>query len=152
MAATDSHITGLWMQAQKHFAASLPCDAQEKENPILAATQQCLQRYFAGEDISSEIPPLLPKGTAFQQEVWSILMEIPYGQTVTYGQISKILEKRLGLPAMSPQAVGNAVGRNPISILIPCHRVVGSNGRLSGYAGGISRKVFLLELEQRNKA
>ena len=151
VAATQTHITGLWMEDQKHFCATLHPEAIQKEIPILTATGEYLQRYFDGQDISGNIPPLLPQGTPFQTAVWDLLREIPYGKTVTYGQIAEALAKKNHMAHMSAQAVGNAVGRNPISILIPCHRVVGSKGQLTGYAGGIDRKRFLLALEQHSK-
>lgn len=103
-----------------------------------------LERYFSGKD-PGPVPPLAPQGSAFRQAVWALLQEIPYGQITTYGALTKQLRSR-GIAA-SPQAVGGAVGHNPISILIPCHRVVGSGGSLTGYAGGIEKKCFLLELE-----
>ena len=94
------------------------------------------------------MPPLRPTGTAFQQEVWQLLMAIPYGKTTTYGEIAAVLAARRGIPRMSAQAVGGAVGHNPVSIIIPCHRVVGADGSLTGYAGGLNKKIELLKLEK----
>ena len=106
-----------------------------------------LDRYFAGGRPSLCELPLAPAGSEFRQGVWSILCEIPYGEVTTYGDIAKKVAARMGNKSMSAQAVGGAVGHNPISIIIPCHRVVGSNGSLTGYAGGIKTKIKLLELE-----
>jgi len=109
---------------------------------------QWLDDYFAGTAPSIDSLPLLPHGTEFQNSVWRCLLEIPYGKTVTYGQIAEQLATSRGLSVMSPQAVGQAVGANPISIIIPCHRVIGANGKLTGYAGGIERKLWLLRHEK----
>ena len=115
--------------------------------PILQQAGRWLDRYFAGERPAVNELPLAPVGSDFRQEVWKILCEIPYGQTTTYGEIAQKLSARLGRERMSARAVGGAVGHNPISIIIPCHRVVGSNGRLTGYAGGLERKIKLLTHE-----
>ena len=112
------------------------------ELPVFDATRQWLDAYFAGT-IPQAMPPLMFRGTAFQQHVWAELLTVPYGQTVTYGDIARLIGCR------SAQAVGGAVGRNPISIIVPCHRVVGSDGSLTGYAGGLDRKRALLQLEQK---
>ena len=112
------------------------------ELPILQAAWDWLDRYFSGQKPSCAELPLRPAGTQFQQQVWDILMQIPFGQTVTYGDIAKMLGQR-----MSAQAVGGAVGRNPISVIIPCHRVLGTRGKLTGYAGGVARKQWLLRHE-----
>lgn len=148
IASDGNHITGLWMEGQRYFCSTLGSDPVADTNiPVICTTMQWLDGYFQGTEQSSEHIPLLPTGTPFQQSVWSILREIPYGETVTYGKIRSKVAAALGKESMSAQAVGNAVGRNPISILIPCHRVVGTNGNLTGYAAGIERKKFLLELE-----
>lgn len=142
IASDGQCITGLWMEGQRHF--SLPDKSvATNEIPIINTVKKWLTAYFAGENPSVDHIPLLPSGTPFQQKVWQMLMQIPYGQTATYGQIAAACCKE----KMSARAVGNAVGRNPISILIPCHRVVGANG-LTGYAGGIQRKKYLLKLEK----
>ena len=146
LAADEVGLTGLWFDGQKHFARSLPAERIEKGTPILSETKRWLDDYFEGK-APTRLPPLHPIGSPFQRDVWSILLEIPYGQTTTYGEIARRLAARRGLPRMSAQAVGGAVGHNEISILIPCHRVVGANGSLTGYAGGIDKKVKLLELE-----
>ena len=116
------------------------------DHAILQAAKQWLDVYFSGQK-PSFMPPLRPVGTAFQQEVWQLLRAIPYGKTTTYGEIAAALATRHGIPRMSAQAVGGAVGRNPIPIFIPCHRVVGSGGKLTGYSGGLEKKQFLLSNE-----
>ena len=146
LAADDTGLTGLWFEGQKYFADRLPA-AQEQQTPILAKTQQWLDAYFDGRQ-PPVLPPLRPVGSAFRQQVWQLLLQIPYGQTTTYAALAAQLAAQQGLAHMSAQAVGGAVGHNPISILIPCHRVVGTNGSLTGYAGGITRKIQLLELER----
>ena len=117
---------------------------QEKE--LFRDAIRWLDQYFQGE-IPAKIPKLKAQGTAFQERVWQILLDIPYGQTMSYGEIAKIIAKERGIKKMSAQAVGNAVGRNPIALIIPCHRVIGSDGSLIGYAAGLKRKEKLLELE-----
>ena len=139
-AAEDDVLTGLWLEGQKYFAAGLSPDARRQDDaPVFLALERWLSDYFGGSAAPCPLP-LSPKGTTFQRRVWQALMEIPYGTVVTYGSLAR----KLG---SSPRAVGGAVGRNPISIAIPCHRVVGSGGSLTGYAGGVERKRALLELE-----
>ena len=140
LAADETGLTGLWFEAQKYFPSFLGVDYQEKETPVLTETARWLDVYFSGKD-PDILPPLHPQGSPFRQAVWNILLTSPRGQTMTYGEIAR----RLGV--RSAQAVGGAVGHNPISILIPCHRVVGSDGSLTGYAGGVERKARLLQLE-----
>lgn len=147
LAADEIGLTGLWFDGQKYFSLNLPADAVEQETPVLSETRRWLTRYFAGTNPGA-LPPLHPAGSPFRQAVWQILLQIPYGQTTTYGEIARLLASQKGLSHMSAQAVGGAVGHNPISIVIPCHRVVGTNGSLTGYAGGIDKKIRLLELEQ----
>ena len=147
LAADESGVTGLWFAGQKYFARHLDKEQVEKEIPLFATVKHWLDVYFAGSEPDLTVP-LHFTGTAFQNEVWEILCTIPYGQTTTYGEIAKQLAARRGLPHMSAQAVGGAVGHNPISILVPCHRVVGLGGSLTGYAGGLERKRCLLALEQ----
>ena len=145
LASDGTAITGLWLEGQKYFAAGLDADAEE--NPALPVFQKAslwLEAYFAQRDLPP-LPPLAPRGSEFRQRAWKLLLEIPFGETTTYGALTERL-KAAGVPA-SPQAVGGAVGHNPISILIPCHRVVGTDGSLTGYAGGVAKKRFLLELE-----
>lgn len=145
--ADEIGITGLWFVGQKYFALYLDKENEEKEIPVLKDAKKWLDIYFSGKEPNFKLP-LHFKGTKFQNEVWKILYSIPYGKTMTYGEIANILAKRKGLKRMSAQAVGGAVGHNQISIIVPCHRVVGSNGSLTGYAGGIERKKYLLEHEK----
>ena len=146
LAADETGLTGLWFDGAKYFAANLPAVHEERETPILTETKRWLDIYFTGRE-PGFMPPLHPVGSAFRQSVWEILLHIPYGQTVTYGEIARQLAGKSGSAHMSAQAVGGAVGHNAISIIIPCHRVVGTNGSLTGYAGGIDKKVKLLESE-----
>lgn len=157
LAADRKGLVGLWMEGQKYFAGTvkepmvvLP-EAVEGEpsgisrcREVLEAAEAWLDRYFAGKKPSPDELPLAPRGNAFRQSVWSILCAIPYGQVTTYGAIAREIARKRGVARFSSQAVGGAVGHNPISIIIPCHRVVGANGRLTGYAGGIDRKRKLL--------
>ena len=138
LAADEQGLTGLWFDGAKYFAANLPEKREEKRTPILDEAARWLDLYFAGRQ-PAFTPPLHLVGSAFRQRVWKRLLEIPYGQTVTYGAL-------LG-KEMSAQAVGGAVGHNPVSIIVPCHRVVGADGSLTGYAGGIDKKIHLLALE-----
>ena len=147
LAADETGLTGLWLDGAKYFADNLPEAHTEQETPILLETKRWLDLYFAGNK-PDFMPPLHPIGSAFRQAVWNILLQIPYGQTMTYGEIARQLAKKRGVSRTSAQAVGGAVGHNKISILIPCHRVVGTNGSLTGYAGGLDKKIKLLELEQ----
>lgn len=146
LAADAIGLTGLWFEGQKYFANTLPDGAISQESPILTEAKRWLDIYFSGKE-PDFIPPLHLTGSAFRQAVWQILLQIPYGQTTTYGEIAKKLAKMQNVSHMSAQAVGGAVGHNEISIIIPCHRVVGTNGSLTGYAGGIDKKVELLTLE-----
>ena len=147
MASDGTHLIGLWFDGQKFFARSLRKDASEKPQPIFAETEHWLDLYFSG-DIPDFTPSLLLRGTPFQKEVWDILLTIPYGKTMTYGEIAARIAGRKNLTRMSAQAVGGAVGHNPISLIVPCHRVVGANGKLTGYAGGVEKKEWLLRLEK----
>lgn len=151
LAADDTGLTGLWFEGQKYFARCLDRETEEKELPVFAEAKRWLDIYFSGKE-PDFTPPLHFTGTDFQKEVWEILCAIPYGQTMTYGAIADQLAKKRGLSRMSAQAVGGAVGHNNLSIIVPCHRVVGSNGSLTGYAGGIERKTFLLNLENAKAA
>ena len=146
LAADESGLTGLWFDGQKYFARDLPAEHVEQNTPVLSEAKRWLDIYFTGRK-PDFTPPLHPIGSVFRQAVWEILLQIPYGQTTTYGEIARQLAAKLGLPRMSAQAVGGAVGHNEVSIIIPCHRVVGTSGSLTGYAGGIDKKVKLLELE-----
>lgn len=146
LSADEIGLTGVWIEGEKYFAHGLPADRREACTPILADTKRWLDEYFSGKE-PDFMPPLHPIGSPFRQAVWQILRRIPYGKTVTYGEIAREMARQKGLPKMSAQAVGGAVGHNEISILIPCHRVVGAKGNLTGYAGGLSRKIQLLTLE-----
>ncbi len=139
-------LTGLWLKGQKYYARGLDEVREEKGLPVFRRAGEWLDIYFSGRS-PDFTPPLLLRGSDFQKEVCAILSAIPYGQTRTYGDIARELAQKRGLPRMSAQAVGGAVGHNPISIIIPCHRVVGANGNLTGYAGGIDKKIALLRLE-----
>ena len=147
LAADEIGMRGLWFDGQKYFARDLPAERIEQNTTVLMEAERWLDIYFAGKD-PDFVPPLHPVGSPFRQAVWEILLQIPYGKTVTYGDISKQLAEKTGLERMAAQAVGGAVGHNEISIIIPCHRVVGTNGSLTGYAGGIDKKIRLLELEK----
>ena len=146
LAADDIGLTGLWFEGQKYFARHLDEEHTEKEMACFDAAKEWLDTYFSGRKPDVVIPLHL-KGTDFQQKVWSILCNIPYGKTITYKKIAKQLAEQEGKKSMSAQAVGGAVGRNPISIIVPCHRVIGTDGSLTGYVGGIDKKTKLLELE-----
>ncbi len=146
LAADEIGLTGLWFEGEAHLASTLPAEHREGEGPVLAATRRWLDTYFGGQS-PDFMPPLHPVGSDFRLAVWALLLQIPYGQTTTYGEIARQLAKQRGLARMSAQAVGGAVGHNAISILIPCHRVIGADGSLTGYAGGLDRKRALLEGE-----
>ncbi len=146
LAADDAGLTGLWFEGQKYFAAGLMPEREEKETPALRRTKDWLDVYFSGRE-PDFLPPLHPAGTPFQHMVWEILQKIPYGTTTTYGEIAEEIARQKGLASMSAQAVGGAVGHNKISVIIPCHRVLGTDGSLTGYAGGTDKKERLLELE-----
>lgn len=147
LAADETGLTGLWFDGEKYYADNLAAEHEARDTQALGAAKRWLDVYFAGKE-PDFLPPLHPIGSAFRQEVWQLLLEIPYGQTTTYGALARRLAERRGLRHMSAQAVGGAVGHNEISILIPCHRVVGTSGSLAGYAGGIDKKLSLLRLEQ----
>jgi len=146
-ASNGMALTGLWFDGQKYFGSTLTEEYEERDLPVFAKTRDWLDLYFYGEN-PDFMPPIAVSGSDFRKAVWSILRQIPYGKTMTYGEIAKKMARQMGTAQMSAQAVGAAVGRNPISILIPCHRVVGSNGSLTGYAGGIEKKAALLSLEK----
>lgn len=153
VACDNEALTGLWIEGQKYFAAGLPVQAVEAPDmPVLLQAGKWLDVYFRGNAPLPPLPPLAPRGTDFQKAVWHLLLQIPYGETTTYGALAAAMAERMGKPSMSAQAVGQAVGRNPISILIPCHRVLGMNGSLTGYAGGIEKKRYLLALESKGRS
>ena len=146
LASDGEALIGLWFDGQKYFADTLDGDAEERNLPIFDEADQWLELYFSGRE-PDFTPKLNMRTTPFRKRVWEILLTIPYGQTMTYGQIAEKAAVQMGLQRMSAQAVGGAVGHNSISLIIPCHRVVGANGSLTGYAGGIDRKVRLLQME-----
>ncbi len=153
LAADEIGLTGLWFEGQKYYARQLDLEHreyEERELPVFAVAKRWLDTYFAGGELEVTVP-IHMIGTDFQKEVWKILCEIPYGQTTTYGQIARQVAVKRGRETMSSQAVGGAVGRNPISLIVPCHRVVGSDGSLTGYAGGIDKKIIMLQLERKQK-
>lgn len=145
LACDGESLTGLWFAGQKYFASTLEKDACRKPHPLLLRAAGWLDCYFSGQRPQFTVP-LAPRGTAFQQSVWRLLCTIPYGTVTTYGQLAQQLA--LQGHKTSARAVGSAVGRNPVSIFIPCHRVIGASGSLTGYAGGIDKKRALLALEQ----
>lgn len=147
IAADGENITGLWLAGQKYFAAALDAGSERRSLPVFDLARNWLDEYFAGQAPEMTLP-LAPDGSEFRRAVWRILTEIPYGGLTTYGAIAKTMAARTGRASMSAQAVGGAVGHNPISIIIPCHRVVGSDGSLTGYAGGLAKKIHLLQLER----
>ncbi len=150
LAADEIGLTGLWFEGQKYFGLYLDKNAQAGELPVLSDAKKWLDIYFSGREPDFKLP-LHFTGTDFQNEVWEILYSIPYGGTMTYGEIAGKMARRHGIRQMSAQAVGGAVGRNEISVIVPCHRVVGANGTLTGYAGGLDKKTYLLKLESKGK-
>ena len=149
MASDGEYLTGLWFDGQKYFADTLHAQHEEKDLDVFRRTDNWLDIYFSGKE-PDFTPSLRMRGTEFRQEVWQILLTIPFGETMTYGEIAKILADRRGTDSISAQAVGGAVGHNPISLIIPCHRVVGTNGALTGYAGGLEKKAWLLDMESQS--
>ena len=151
ISSNGSEITGLWFDGQKYFGAGLPEEYEEKALSVFEETKKWLTIYFGGK-VPDFTPPLRMETAPFRKAVWEILLAIPYGKTMTYGEIAGHIAKQKGLASMSAQAVGGAVGHNAISLIIPCHRVVGANGSLTGYAGGIEKKAELLRLEKADRA
>ena len=143
LAGSKGSLTGLWFDGQKHFPHKLLSESTEAELPVFIQTARWLDIYFGGK-APDFTPPFSLQTTPFRKAVYDILLTIPYGQTMTYGGIADIIEKQKGIERMSARAVGGAVGHNPISIIFPCHRAVGANGSLTGYAGGLERKKWLL--------
>lgn len=147
LASNGTELTGLWFDGQKYFGDNLPESHEEKSLPVFEQTARWLDLYFSGK-APDFTPPLCMETTPFRRRVWEILLTIPFGQTMTYGEIADQIAKETGRSQMSAQAVGGAVGHNSISLIIPCHRVVGTNGSLTGYAGGIDKKIRLLTMEK----
>ena len=146
LASDGEALTGLWFEGQKYYPQNLVAESSEVKLPIFTQTCNWLDIYFGGKE-PGFTPPISLHTTPFRKVVYDILLTIPYGQTMTYGEIASILAEQQGVERMSAQAVGSAVGHNPISIIIPCHRVVGADGSLTGYAGGLDKKTALLKLE-----
>lgn len=148
LACRNEQLVGLWMEGQKYFGDTLPEPMIASDTPTVFRTAKTwLEQYFSGKKPSISGLPLAPIGTVFRRDIWALLCEIPYGETTTYGELAKKMARKTGKMKMSAQAVGGAVGHNPVSIIIPCHRVVGADGSLTGYAGGCQTKIKLLELE-----
>lgn len=147
IAGTENAVTGLWFDGQKYFGSILSQNCKEKDLPVFEQADLWLDIYFSGEN-PDFTPTIFFNTTDFRRAVWEVLLKIPYGETMTYGEIAAEIAGQRGVPKISAQAVGNAVGHNPISLIIPCHRVVGADGSLTGYAGGIDKKAKLLELEK----
>ena len=147
LGSDGTSLIGLWINGQKYEKNGLAESYNEQNLPVFALTENWLDLYFNGK-VPDFTPPLSPRGTPFQTMVWKILLSIPYGEHITYGKIARRIAEEKRLPHMSAQAVGGAVARNPISIIIPCHRVLGKDGSLTGYAGGIRKKEYLLAWEK----
>ena len=146
LASDGDFLVGLWFKDQHHFGDTITNDVINYEDEIIKTAKTWLDNYFAKKENNIKVP-IRMIGTTFQKEIWEILLSIPYGTIMTYGDIAKIVAKKHGIKRMSSQAVGQAVSRNHISLIVPCHRVIGSNKSLTGYAGGLTRKKYLLELE-----
>ena len=147
LAGHEKALTGLWLEGQKYYAGTLPKSSKEGNTPVFDIAKKWLDIYFSGREPDFDLPLDL-EGSDFRKGVWNILLSIPYGKTMTYKEIADEMAKKMGLKTMSAQAVGGAVAHNPVSVIVPCHRVVGSDGSLTGYAGGIEKKIRLLELEK----
>lgn len=147
MASDGDGLCGLWFDGQKYFASTVNGETEERELPVFEQTKKWLDIYFSGKE-PDFTPKLSLNGSEFRRSVWDILLTIPYGSVMSYGEITKLIAQKNGVAKMSAQAVGGAVGHNPVSIIVPCHRVVGTNGNLTGYAGGIDKKISLLKLEK----
>lgn len=147
LASDGDALTGLWFDGQKYFAGNIDDEIEEKDVPVFVQVRQWLDIYFSGHD-PGFTPALALDSTPFRRAVWEILLTIPFGKTMTYGEIAACIAEKKGGRRMSAQAVGSAVGHNPISLIIPCHRVVGADGSMTGYAGGIDRKIKLLGMER----
>ena len=155
MASDGESLSGLWFDGQKYFGAGLAADEEEQTEsgeilPVFEETKKWLDIYFDGKE-PDFTPRLHLQGSPFRIEVWEILLKIPYGKTTTYKEIAERVAAQRGIPSMSAQAVGGAVGHNSISIIVPCHRILGTDGSLTGYAGGVEKKKSLLALEQGGK-
>ncbi len=150
IASDGDALTGLWFEGEKRYGSLLSPDNREQYLPVFGDAMRWLDIYFSGRE-PDFTPPIKFSGTEFRLVVWEILQTIPYGETVTYGEIAALIARRKGLARMSAQAVGGAVGHNPVSVIVPCHRVVGADGGMTGYAGGIDRKIKLIALEKSGR-
>ena len=150
LAGDGEALTGLWFEGGKYCGADFAAWWEEKELPLFQTTVHWLDEYFCGKE-PAFVPPLRLEGTSFQKAVWQLLLAVPYGSTCTYGDLAVQLARQRGLTRMAAQAVGGAVGRNPIALIVPCHRVIGADGSLTGYAGGLEKKRYLLELERKGR-
>ena len=146
LACDETGLTGLWFEGERFYAQGLDSEHDQRETPVFEETKRWLSIYFSGKE-PGFLPPLHKRGSPFQLCVWELLQQIPYGETTTYGELAKQVAAKRKVERMSAQAVGGAVGHNEISIIVPCHRVVGANGSLTGYAGGVDKKAALLRLE-----
>ena len=146
LTADDEGLTGLWFEGSKHIPKTVREAEQNSTSPFFLEATKWLDIYFSGK-VPDFTPTLHATGSPFRQRVWDVLMKIPYGETITYGDIAALIAKERGVSRMSAQAVGGAVGHNPISIIVPCHRVIGAHGNLTGYGNGVEKKVMLLKLE-----
>ena len=147
LSSNGTELTGLWFDGQKYYGDTLTTECEEKRLPVFELASKWLDIYFGGNK-PDFTPPFLMQTTEFRKSVWEVMLTIPYGKTMTYGEIADRVAARKGVGKMSAQAVGGAVGHNSISLIIPCHRVVGAGGNLTGYAGGIDKKLWLLKLEK----
>ena len=150
VASDGEAIIGLWFDGQKYFGSTLSGEYGEKALPVFDEADRWLDLYFGG-NAPDFTPRLRMRASAFRRAVWEILLTIPFGQTMMYSQIAERVADEMGIPRMSAQAVGGAVGHNAVSLIIPCHRIVGAGGSLTGYAGGLEKKAFLLQMEQRGR-
>lgn len=148
LSCDDAGLTGLWMEGARYAPASLPDAGDGRDHPVMTQTRRWLDAYFSGVQ-PDFTPPLHLSGTPFRMAVWAQLLDIPYGQTTTYASIARRIAAQRGTAHLSAQAVGGAVGHNPVSLIVPCHRVLGTNGSLTGYAGGLEKKAWLLALEHK---
>lgn len=148
MASNGESLTGLWFDGQKYFASTLSQRHVEKQLPIFDRTCEWLDLYFSGKS-PDFIPPVFMYVSNFRRDVYEILMTIPFGKTMTYKEVADLIAKKHRIISMSAQAVGGAIAHNPISLVIPCHRVIGTNGKLTGYAGALDKKEWLLNMEKR---
>jgi len=146
-AVEENSLIGLWFSSQKHYPKETETWISNPDHLLFNELKNWLDKYFKGEDCEIKFP-MAPNGTDFQKIVWKFLLEIPFGKTTTYGTIAKKVATAMGRESMSAQAVGGAVGKNPISILIPCHRVIGADKNLTGYDGGLDKKDILLSVEK----